>query len=104
MLNSHIGRLRLIGMLEGISWILLLFIAVPLKHLGDKPMAVKIIGPIHGGLFILFCIALYRAMDAHGWSVKKSLRPFLAALVPFGPFVIDRGLKQEQEAQENRCP
>ena len=97
MLHSPIGRLRLIGMLEGISFILLLGIAVPLKHLAGKPEAVRYLGMTHGLLFLAFCIALYQAMNAHDWSIKKALGPFAAALIPFGPFVIDRRLKAEDD-------
>jgi integral membrane protein len=97
MIKSSIGRLRLIGMLEGISFILLLGVAMPLKYLAGKPEAVSVIGMAHGILFTLFCLALLQVMNAHDWSVRKALTPFLAALVPFGPFVIDRQLKAEDQ-------
>ncbi len=96
MLNTPIGRLRLIGMIEGVSFILLLGIAMPLKYLAGKPEAVSVVGMAHGVLFVTFCIALYMAMDAHDWSVKKALKPFIASLIPFGPFIIDKQLKAEQ--------
>jgi integral membrane protein len=93
MLKTPIGRLRLIGMLEAVSFILLLGIAVPLKHLAGKPEAVRYIGMTHGILFIALCIALYQAMNAHNWSFRTAARPFIAAFLPFGPFLIDRQLK-----------
>lgn len=95
MLKSPIGRLRLIGMLEGISFILLLGIAMPLKYLAGKPGAVSVVGMAHGILFTLFCLALLQVMNACDWSIKKALRPFVAALIPFGPFLIDRELRAE---------
>lgn len=104
MLKSPIGRLRLIGMLEGISFILLLGIAMPLKYLAGKPQAVSVVGMAHGILFTLFCLALLQVMNACDWSIKKALRPFLAALIPFGPFLIDRQLKAEEERAENGAP
>jgi len=104
MLKTPIGRLRLIGMIEGVSFILLVGVAMPLKYLAGKPAAVSIFGMAHGLLFILFCFALLQAMTAHGWSIKKSLKPFIAALLPFGPLVIDRSLRDEQRSLENRCP
>ena len=85
-------------MTEGVSYIALLGIAMPLKYFAGKPMAVTITGSIHGGLFVLFCWALLDAKLEHKWSVKKALKPFIASLLPFGPFVIDRGLKEEDEA------
>ena len=99
MLKSPIGRLRLIGMLEGASFILLLGVAMPLKYLAGKPEAVSVVGMAHGILFTLFCLALLQAMNAHDWSIRKALRPFLAALLPFGPFLIDRELRAEEAKQ-----
>ncbi len=98
MLKTSIGRLRAVGMAEGVSYIALLGIAMPLKYFAGKPMAVTIAGSIHGGLFVLFCWALLDAKLEHEWSVKKALKPFIASLLPFGPFVIDRGLKEEDGA------
>jgi integral membrane protein len=95
MLKTPIGRLRLIGMLEATSFILLLGIAMPLKYMAGKPEAVSVVGMAHGVLFVTFCGALLQAMNAHDWSIKKALKPFVAALLPFGPFIIDRQLKAE---------
>jgi integral membrane protein len=96
MTSSTIGRLRLIGMIEGVSFLLLLGIGVPLKHLAGMPLAVKIFGWTHGVLFIAFVIALASAKEEHGWSLSETAVPFIAALLPFGPFVIDRRLKDRE--------
>ena len=93
---KEIRSLRRIGMFEGASFLLLLGVAMPLKYLAGQPLAVKIVGWIHGMLFILFCMALARAKNAKSWSVKQSLPYLIAALLPFGPFVIDRKLKAEE--------
>ena len=98
MLKSPIGRLRGIGVLEGISFLLLLGIAMPLKYLAGKPEAVSVVGMAHGVLFVLYGLALLHVKLAHRWSVRKALRPFLAAFVPFGPFLIDRELRAEEAA------
>ncbi|MEL6442611.1 MAG: DUF3817 domain-containing protein [Bacteroidota bacterium] len=98
MLSSSIGRLRLAGLVEGTSFLVLLFIAMPLKYLADQPEAVSVVGWVHGALFVLFGVALLIAMQDEGWSLKKAAVIFIAAVVPFGPFVIDRQLKREQEA------
>jgi integral membrane protein len=95
---KEIKNLRLIGMLEGASFLLLMGVAMPLKYLAGQPLAVKIVGWIHGLLFILFCMALARAKNAKGWSVMQTLPYFIAALLPFGPFVVDRKLKQEADS------
>ena len=105
MLKTHIGRLRLVGMIEAVSYILLLGIAVPLKYLAGKAETrafgedmVSVVGMAHGVLFIAFGLVLLQVMNAHDWSIKKALRPFIATLIPFGPFVIDKELKAEQAA------
>ena len=54
LLHSSVGRLRLIGFLEGVSLLVLLGIAVPLKHCYGNPVLVRAVGPVHGLLFLLF--------------------------------------------------
>ena len=98
MTHTPIGRLRLVGILEGISFLLLLGIAMPLKYMWGQPLAVRIVGLIHGLLFLWFCGVLLNAKEAASWDLKKAGRILVAALLPFGPFVIDRGLRTEDEA------
>ncbi len=79
--------LRFMSILEGTSLLLLLFIAVPLKRLMDMPEAVSIIGPIHGGLFVLFVLVLIVAVFQSGLSAKHAVIGFVAALLPFGSYI-----------------
>lgn len=95
--NTPIGRLRMAGITEGISFLLLLFIAMPLKYLADLPDAVKYTGWAHGLLFILFFLALANVKLALGWSIKKVTIAFLASLVPFGTLVLDREWRKEEK-------
>lgn len=97
MLRTPIGRLRLTGMIEGVSFLVLLAIAMPLKYLADMPMAVTWVGWAHGVLFVAFCYALWQAHRTAGWGLVRSGVVFAAALIPFGPFLIDSGLKREDE-------
>ena len=69
MLSTPIGRLRLVGILEGISFLVLLGIAMPLKYLAGQPEAVKVVGWAHGALFVLYVGAVMQAALAHGWGV-----------------------------------
>ncbi len=85
----------MVGICEGTSTLLLFFIAMPLKYLAGKPLAVSIAGAIHGGLFLLYCAVLWHAMTANKRPVKWAAKYFIAALVPFGPFVVDGSLKRE---------
>lgn len=97
MMSTPIGRLRLVGFLEGMSYLILLGIAMPLKYLADMPIAVRIVGSLHGGLFILFFAAVadvarrrYPNLPGLWW------RSTVASLVPFGTFVLDAWLKRRE--------
>lgn len=98
MLKTHVGRLRFIAILEAISFLLLLGVAMPLKYAGGIDSAVRWTGLVHGILFVLFCFALLLAMRSARWSMLKGGLVFIAALLPFGPFIIDRHLKEEEPA------
>ena len=92
--------LRVLGALEGLSFVLLLFVCVPLKYAMGNPMGVKVVGPIHGALFVLYCGALYRALD-HGLSGRKIGLGFLASILPFGFVFFDRVLAGEERAESD---
>jgi integral membrane protein len=95
-MKNPISVLRVAGLIEGVSFLVLLGIAMPLKYFAGLPMAVKIAGWIHGVLFVAFCLALWRAMVAAKWPVLRAVPVFIAALLPFGPFVIDRRLRRDE--------
>lgn len=98
MLLTSIGRLRIIGFLEGVSFIVLMGIAMPMKYFMGIPMAVKVTGWAHGLLFILFLYALLQAAIDYRWSFIKILVAFIASLIPFGTFILDTRLRKEEEA------
>ena len=93
MTNDHppaVRHLHTIGWVEGISYLLLVFIAMPLKYLAGMPMAVRVVGSIHGLLFVWFCVALLVAWRSSKWNIVTAGLIFLSSLIPFGPFVMDR--------------
>ena len=92
--RTPLGWLRLIGFYEAISFIVLVFIAMPVKYGMGQPIGVKIFGPIHGWLFVSYCLAIAVARFKAGLSWGWSFGCFFAALLPFGPFLIDKRLKQ----------
>jgi integral membrane protein len=98
MVNTSVARLRTIGLIEGISFLLLLGVAMPLKYFAGIPKAVTWAGWLHGLLFIGFCIALSQAHQEARWGFGRSLIILIAALLPFGPFVIDKRLRREDES------
>jgi integral membrane protein len=95
-LKSPIPFLRLVALVEAVSFLVLLGFAMPLKHLAGMPMAVKVFGWIHGVLFIFFTVALVRATVIAKWPFSRAALIFVAALLPLGPFVIDRRMKDYQ--------
>jgi integral membrane protein len=88
--NSPIPFLRTIAKTEAVSFLVLTGVAMPLKYLAHQPLAVKIVGWIHGLLFVIFCVALARTWIVARWPVARAALVFVAALLPFGPFVVDR--------------
>ena len=91
--NSPLGRLRLVALAEGVSYVLLLGIAMPLKYLYDKPEFVRVVGMAHGVLFVLLIVALLHAHLRHKWGLFFSSLVFLSSLVPLGAFWMERRLK-----------
>lgn len=92
MLKTAIGRLRIIGWLEGISFLVLLLIAMPLKYWADIPEVVSVVGSLHGLFFVLYILAVIHVTIKHRWSILKFLAACIASFLPFGPFVVDRKL------------
>jgi len=98
MLSSVLGRLRLVALAEGISYIILLSVAMPLKYMFAMPLAVRVFGMMHGVLFIVLVAALLRAQLHHRWRTSFSVQVFVASLIPLGAFWMDRKLKLVEEA------
>ncbi len=86
---------RKVAVAEGISYILLLFIAMPLKYWAEMPLAVKYTGWAHGLLFVLYIALLVMAFVEYKWSLKKTAMIGVASLLPFAPFWVDKKLKEE---------
>lgn len=93
---TSIRNLRFVGIAEGISFLVLLLIAMPLKYYFGFPMAVKFVGWAHGLLFILYIAAVFLAIRATKWGVFGVLIALAASLVPLGTFVLDKSLKRKQ--------
>ena len=94
----NIKSLRAIGFLEGISFLLLLFIAMPMKYVWGNPILVKYVGMGHGVLFIAFLVILFVVCDKQKWSLKMFILGLMASILPFGPFVFDHKLKKLDHA------
>lgn len=86
---------RKVAVAEGISYVLLIFIAMPLKYWAEMPLAVKYTGWAHGLLFVLYIALLIMAWMEYKWSFKKSALIGMASLLPFAPFYVDKRLKED---------
>lgn len=94
---------RKIAFAEGVSFLVLLFIAMPLKYFAGIPLAVTIIGGLHGLLFIAFFILAREVKSEHKKDFNWLVKAGLASVIPFGTFYMDRQWKKE-EAEANNQP
>ena len=91
LFKTKVGRLRIIGFLEGISLLLLIFIAVPIKYGTGDATYTKMLGPVHGALFLLFIFNTLSVGVEQKWEFRKTTwKVILACFIPFGTFYIDR--------------
>lgn len=95
-MGNAITIFRKVAVAEGISYLLLLFVAMPLKYFAGMPLAVKYTGWAHGLLFVLYAAFLVMAWQEQKWKFGKAVVIFLASLLPFMPFLVDKKLKDER--------
>ena len=81
---------RVVSILEGLSYIILLFIAVPIKYLGNDDSFVKMFGMPHGLLFVSYVVLAFLIKDDLKWNSKTFLIVLLASVIPFGTFYVDK--------------
>lgn len=89
--------LRIVGLLEGISFLVLLLIAMPLKYLASMPFAVSIVGGMHGFLFVAYVGLAVLATIVFRWPIGRLALAVMASVVPAGTFWFDRKLQSLQQ-------
>jgi integral membrane protein len=99
MYSTNLGRLRMLAYLEGISFLLLLGVSMPLKYYYAMPAPNMIIGMIHGILFLAYCAWVFIVKDEEKWTGRKTFWALLASLLPFGTFVADVKLFRKTEGR-----
>ncbi|SDX04308.1 integral membrane protein [Marininema mesophilum] len=105
MLKTPLSRFHVIGLLEGISYLLLLAIAMPLKYILGYDLAVLIVGWIHGILFIAYFITLAHVWYVHRWPFGRVSGAAIASILPFGTFVLSAKLRLNEEiSKTNNLP
>lgn len=95
-LSSNLGLLRLLALLEGISY-LAFALTMPLKYFYEMPGPNRVVGMVHGVLFILYCLFVFIVNRRAQWGFKTNVLAYGASLIPAGTFVADaRIFKKEQ--------
>lgn len=95
--KKWLKRFRKISIVEGLSFLLLLFVAIPIREIYDLPIAVKIVGWVHGILFLLYIYVIFPTAKKLDWNFAKTFLGLMAAVLPFGPFIFDRNLKKQEK-------
>lgn len=98
---NPLPRFRIVAIAEGISYVVLVGIGMPLKYLADKPGTVEVVGWIHGVLFITYVLFGIAAAAEGDWSKRFMAGAFVAALVPGGTFLLDRYLRPSTDASSS---
>lgn len=97
LFKTKTGRLRIIGFMEGITLLVLVFIAVPLKYYFGDPSWTKAIGPVHGAIFLLFVINALSVGLEQRWKPAITWKVIIACFIPFGTFYIDKKILRKIE-------
>ena len=98
--DKDIRQFLWVGKMEGYSYLLLLFVAMPLKYFADLPQAVRIMGSIHGFLFVAFIYTIVVLFSKSRMGLGGSVLALVLSLVPFGTFFLERCLKKEDKASQ----
>jgi len=89
LLKTPVGRFRIIAFLEGLSFLLILFVTMPLKYQFDLPKPNLVVGMVHGILFMAYLYAALRLKISENWDLKLTLKTLAASVIPFGTFYMD---------------
>ena len=85
--RAQLRRLELASFAEATTLVLLVCFAVPLKHFAEYPMAVTVMGPVHGLAFLAYIWTAAQTVAGGGWSAAETARLLLGAFLPFGGFL-----------------
>jgi integral membrane protein len=87
---SLLNSFKIVAFLEGLSYLLLLFVAVPIKYIAGDPQYVKLLGMPHGVLFVAYIAFAFLIKSDFKWPLKTFVIVLLASVIPFGTFYVDR--------------
>lgn len=97
LFTTPLGRFRLVAALEGMSFLVLLCIAMPLKYIWGQPAMVEGVGLIHGLLFVLYILAVLLNREALRWNLRQTALAMFLSVVPFGTFFVTGRMMPEQQ-------
>jgi integral membrane protein len=93
---GQLRRMRLVSIIEGCTLLILVFVAVPIKHLSGHAIATTIMGPVHGMAFLLYVWTLIETISGADFPRADVARMVVAAFIPFGAFLNERALRRRQ--------
>ncbi len=96
---STLSIFKKVAIAEGISYLALLLIAMPLKYFAGMPLAVKYTGWAHGLLFMMYVVLVVMCWMEYKWKFSKAVLIFFASLLPFAPFIVEKRLHEGTEDQ-----
>jgi integral membrane protein len=94
-IKKKLDRFLKTGLAEGLSFIILLTIAMPLKYMAGMALPVRIVGMLHGVLFIMYTLYLLQAAITYKWPLSKTAAAFFLSFVPMGTFFLESLLRKE---------
>ena len=92
--DTKLARFRVVSLAEGVSFLLLLCVAMPLKYAAHMPAATMVAGMVHGLLFLAYVALAYGVKQTEGWDAKRFLVVLVASVIPTGPFWLHKSLKK----------
>ena len=101
-MTESLRRLRLLAFLEGVSLILLVGVAVPLKHVFDIPLVVRVVGPLHGLAFLAYVVSVVDALGTRSLRGRQAGLALLAAMIPGGSFLFARSIRRPASDEASR--
>jgi integral membrane protein len=96
--HAQLKRLELLSLLEATTLVLLVCVAVPLKHLYSQPLGSRVMGPVHGVAFVAYSWTALQTVAGGGWRRREIARLFIVALVPFAGYLNVMWLRRKIEA------
>lgn len=94
-----LGKFRVVALIEGVSYLIIILVTWPLKEFAEIKWPNRVVGMTHGLLFIFYCFLLWRVASVRGWTKKRAAIAFAASIIPTGTFFLDPSLRREMAGE-----